>query len=523
MQNNFKYIWFSKGGIQGACSIIFDNFSNLAALSAILIFGFHFPKEIVLNHIIPSTVMGLIVGNLLYVLLAFKKSYQEQRQAVAIPFGLDSPTTIGFALFIIGPMYVFLCQKGITSYQAGLVSWQVGVFCTFIIAVIKLLIVPIANKIYKITPQEALLGAIGGVGIAIMGIFALLSIFKSPIVGMVSLAIIFLSMFAKMRLPFNLPSVLVAIVVSTIIYYLMIMLGIGDQSVNLASVFKISVMVPHFDFNFFNYYHYAISYIGIAIPFALLVVFGTMAVSKGAECMGEAYNPKLMLAIDGISTLITALFGGVSQTTAYAGIVAYQKMEVRSGYLLLNCLLVGFGGLLGIVSLVVSLVPQAALGPVILFIGIEIVMQGFVHCDKKYYPAILFSILPSMLRMIESIISDGSLLSLNNLKQISYQAGDGVTNSLVIVLLGNGFIITGMLWASILCFAIDKKWINSFVCCLILSILSYFGVIHSVYVTGQIYWHTTLPDTVQNLPLQLALGYLFLGLIIIIMAKFQKE
>ncbi len=522
MNSSFKYKWFSKGDIQGAFSIIFDNFSNLAALSAILIFGFHLPKEIVLSHIVPNTVIGLIVGNLLYVFLAFKKSYQENRQAIAIPFGLDAPSTIGFALFIIGPMFAYLKQHGINDYEAGIISWKVGVCCTFTIGIIKLLIMPIANRIYQITPQEALLGAIGGVGIAIMGIFSLLSIFKSPIVGMISLAIIFLSMFAKMRLPFNIPSVLAAIVVGTIVYYVMIPLGIGN-SVNLDDLFKISMSIPNFSFDFLQYHDYAIRYIGISVPFALLVIFGTMAVSKSAECMGEHYSPRTMLSIDGLATLVTSMFGGVSQTTAYAGIVAYQKMGVRSGYLILNGLFVGFGGILGIVSLVVSIVPQAALGPVILFIGIEIVMQGFVHCDKKYYPAILFSILPSILRIIESIISDGSLVSLDALQDISFKAGNGISSHLAILLLGNGFIITGMLWASTLCFAIDKKWISSFVCCLILSLLSYFGIIHSVFISGQIYWNTALPDAVKTVPLQLALGYLALGIIILVLSRFQHD
>lgn len=522
MSNDFRYQWFSKGDIQGSFSIIFDNLSLLAAISAILMFGFKMPASVVLQHIVPNTVVGVIVGNILFFILALYTAKKEQRQVTAVPFGLDAPSAIGFSMFIIGPMFAFLGQHGIGAYEAAMISWKVSTGCLFLVGVIKFLVVPFANIIYKIIPQEALLGAIGGVGLAILGIFSLLSIFKAPIVGMVSLAIIFLSMFAKMRLPFNLPSIMIAIIAGSCTYYLLIPLGLASP-INTGGFPPLTVFLPHPSFDFIQYHDYIIRYIGLAVPFALLVIFGTMAVSKSAECVGEKYSPKTMLLIDGIATITSALCGGVSQTTAYAGISAYKKMGVRSGFLLINSIVVGIGGLLGLVSVIVAVVPQAVLGPVILFIGIEIVMQGFVHCDKKYYPAILFSILPSIVRIIESIISDGSLVSLDGLQEISFKAGDGISSSLAILLLGNGFIITGMMWASILCFAIDRKWVSSFICCLILSGLSYFGLIHSVYITGQMYWHSKLPESVSTVPLQLCLGYLALGLIILGLSRFQTK
>ena len=94
-----------------------------------------------------------------------------------------------------------------------------------------------------------------------------------------------------------------------------------------------------------------------------------------------------------------------------------------------------------------------------------------------------------------------------------------LNDHLVIVILGNGFIITGMLWASLLYFAIEKRYSSVLITSIILAILSCFGVIHSVFISGQLYLPTHLPDSVRNVPFELAIGYLFFGFMTYILGK----
>jgi len=84
-----------------------DNLTNLVILTGILVGGFQFPAEIVFTHMIPGTALGALVGDLIYAWLAFRLAAREGRDDVtAMPLGLDTPTTIGLAVAVLGPAYV---------------------------------------------------------------------------------------------------------------------------------------------------------------------------------------------------------------------------------------------------------------------------------------------------------------------------------------------------------------------------------------------------------------------------------
>jgi AGZA family xanthine/uracil permease-like MFS transporter len=514
----FKYQWLSSGDIGAAATIIFDNLTILVLISLILQFGYHFPLDIILRNIIPGTVFGVLVGNLLCLWLSFRLAKREFRNVTAIPLGLDAPSAIGFAVCIIGPVFSLFIQQGIGSHQAGSMAWQIGVGCIFILGLIKLFCSLFVERIKKVIPQAALLGAIGGVAIAFLCIFPLVSILRVPTVGLVTLGIVFLTQFAKVRLPFNISGIPAAIIVGTILYYLLIPLGLSGGMPNLS--FNLEFLLPKPSLGFFTMYHDIIKYIPLVIPFALLVVFGTMSVAEGAVCTGDNYKVRDLLLVDSIATIAASLCGGIAQTTPYAGFIAYKKMNARAGFLAINIVVVGIGGILGLVGFIVNLVPESAVAPVLLYVGFEIAMQGFVQCEKKYIAPILFSILPSLARLLQLKLTDGSLIDTAiQQKNMFTNVAPAISDHLVITMMGNGFIITGMLWASMLCFAIDKRFLASGVCCLILGVLSYFGVIHSLFINGQMYLPSMLPSTVNMIPLELMLGYFAIGIMVLLSAR----
>ena len=139
-------------------------------------------------------------------------------------------------------------------------------------------------------------------------------------------------------------------------------------------------------------------------------------------------------------------------------------------------------------------------------------MQVFLICDKKYYAAAMLGVFPSIARMVA-------------IKLISGPGADAVTKSitdvhegklngvLAIVSFGNGFIITGTLWAAIMYYMIERKFYAVFVTSLILSIMSLFGMIHSVLLDGAMYWIGNLEPSQRLVVLQYSIGYLLFGLI----------
>lgn len=514
MNSTFRYKWLSVGDIGASATIIFDNLTLLTFIAVILQFAYQFPVDIILTKIIPGTVFGVLVGNILCVWLGFRLAKREQKNVTAIPFGLDAPSAIGFIVCIVGPAYnSFKMQKGITVHDAGLMAWHVGVGSLFVLGLIKLFCSFFARRIKEFIPQAALLGGVGGVAIALIGFFPLIAILQMPIIGFVAFIFVMLTTIARIRLPFNFPGIPAAIIVGTTIFYLLIPLGLSGAMPDLSTRMGFLLPVPKLEF--LKVMPQVIKDIPLIIPFALLVIFGTMSVTESANSVGENYKVRSLVIIDSIATLAASLCGGISQTTPYAGFPAYKKMNARAGFLMINILIVGLGGIFGVVGFIVNLVPEAAVAPILLYVAFEIMMQGFVQCNKKYFSPILFAFLPSIARLLQIKLTDGSLINADKLQLDMFNVTHGFSDHLIIVAMGNGFIVTGILWAAVLCFAIDKKVVKGFICCVILSILSYFGIIHSVFISGQIYFPSTLPPGVAKLPLEFALGYLAMGLIIL--------
>ncbi|MBY0379178.1 MAG: hypothetical protein K2P99_02115 [Burkholderiales bacterium] len=514
MNYSFKYKWLSIGDIGASATIVFDNLTLLTFISTFLHFGYQFPNEIILTRIIPGTVFGVLVGNLLCIWLGFRLAKKEQRHVTAIPLGLDAPTAIGFIVCIVGPAFTaFKSKVGLSIDEAAIMAWHVGVGSLFVLGLIKLFCSIFVQKIKNFIPQSALLGGVGGVAIALIGFFPIIAIIKMPIIGLISFILVMLTTIVKVRLPFNIPGIPAAIVISTIAFYLLIPTGLSGQMPDLS--IHLGFMLPLPNFDFWGVISEVIKVIPLIVPFALLVVFGTMSVAESAACVGETYNVRSLVIVDAIATLAGSLCGGIAQTTPYAGFPAYKNMDSRAGFLVINVLVVGIGGIFGLVGFIVHLVPEATVAPILLYVAFEIMMQGFIQCEKKYYVPILFAFLPSIARLLEIKFTDGSLIDGAKLQADMFNVSHGFSDQLIIVAMGNGFIVTGILWAAFLCFAIDRQVVKSFICCVVLAILSYFGMIHSVYTTGQIYIPSSLPNVISKLPLEFAFGYLAMGLIIL--------
>jgi AGZA family xanthine/uracil permease-like MFS transporter len=517
----FRYRWFVTGDIGASATIIFDNLTLLTFIAGILKFAYQFPTDIIMKNIIPGTAFGVMVSNLLCFILSFYLAKKQKRQVTAIPSGLDAPSAIGFIVCIIGPAFIMFKQHGADVHQAAINAWHVGMGCLFVNGLVKLFASLFIKQLKALIPSAALLGAIGGVAMGLIGFFSLSSVFAVPIVGLISLAIVFLVMLAHVKLPFGIPGIAFAIIAGTIAYYVLIPFGLSgtmpDLSVNLAFLLPLPTL------SFVEVLPEVLNYIPVVVPFALLVIFGTMSVDESAVRMGENYGVRNLAVIDGIATTVSALFGGIAQTTPYAGFPAYKKMDAKAGFLLVNIIVLGIGGMFGLLGFIVNLVPEAAVAPVLLYVAFEIAMQGFVQCDKKYVAPILFAFFPNIARLVEVKIGSGNLIPVDKLQEKMFASVvPQISDSLVVTILGNGFIVTGILWASFLCFAIDRRFVASFVCCIILSILSYFGIIHSLLLSGAMVLPSQLPQTVRMIPLEISIGYLALGLLVLV-ASWLKQ
>jgi AGZA family xanthine/uracil permease-like MFS transporter len=518
-----RYRWAAAGDVNAFFGLMLDNVMNLVILAGILIFVFGFPEDLVYRRMFPGTALGVMFGDLVYTWMAFRLAKKEGRSDVtAMPLGLDAPSTIGMAFTVLGPAYL-AAKARMPEHEAAISAWHVGMACMILIGLFKVGMSFVGGAIQRTMPGAGLLGSLAGIGIALMGVLQLGDILLEPVVGMISLAIIFYALIARLRLPFNAPGVLASVVVGAGVYYLMRAMGVLQHPLPPPTLsFPVGFPIP--SLGFIEGMPVALTqYIPMAIPFAILTVVGGINVTESARLAGDDYRTRDILLTEAIATLIAGVCGGVSQSTPYIGHPAYKAMGGRAAYTLACALFVGLGGMLGYIPLMAKILPLACLAPILIFVAYDIVAQSFHATPPSHAAAVCFAIFPSVAQLLRITLdkANSTGLFLRSALEPAVVAEQAkiplgfADNFGVFVMLANGFILTAMLWGAFLAFLIDHRFVASSVTLAICSALSFFGVIHSVLPTGGIYlpWSAALHGSVA--PYHWAAAYALVAVMIV--------
>jgi AGZA family xanthine/uracil permease-like MFS transporter len=489
-------------------ALFLDNLGVLVFLSSILIFTFNYPAEIILKRMIPGTAIGVLFGDLIYTWLALRLMKKTGRSDVtAMPLGLDTPSSIGLAYAVLGPAYI-------ATHDAEL-TWHIGMATLFMIGIVKLITSFLGGLVQRIIPTAGLLGSIAGVGLMLMCFLPLIEIFNEVVVGMVALGLIFAVLLGRLELPGRIPGVLAAVLLGTALHFILGYSGYLPEFVKPS--FEMSLCIPVFSAGFLKDLPKAIQYLPIAIPFGLLTIIGGINNTESARLAGDSYKTRDILLTEALTSLIAAFFGGVAQTTPYIGHPAYKKMGATWWYTLLTGLLVGLGSLVGLLSLIVSLIPRAVLAPIFMFIGFEIVRQAYKESPPEHSEAVSFSFLPVIASLIMIVL--GQFLGAAGITPDKLPVRLNVLLQSLTVL-SNGFIMTALLWGGMMAYVIDHRPRMAALYALVCAFFSMFGIIHSVLPTGEVY----LPWKVaSHAHYTLALGYTLLAGIFLILTNSHNE
>jgi len=496
---------------------MFDNLAVLSFLAGALIFGFGFPSEIVYTRMFPGTALGVLFGDLVYTWMAFRLAKRTGNHTVtAMPLGLDTPSTIGLAVAVLGPAFIAFKQEGHTPENAALLTWYLGMATMVMIGVAKVILSFCGSWVQKVVPRAGLLGSIAGVGLVLIAFMPLADIFEVPVIGMISLGLMFSALVAKIRLPKGIPGVLAAIAVGTVLYhgYHLLFPEWLTTHAHKTPVLEFHVAVPWPTLDFLQGIVPALKYLPIAIPFGILTVVGGINNTESARVAGDEYDTRQILLTEAYATLLAGLCGGVAQSTPYIGHPAYKSMGARAGYTLLTGIFIGLGGMLGYVSFFVELIPRAALAPILVFIGLEITSQAFLHSPVRHSAAVGFAMLPTVARLVSIKLETPDIVSPEHLQSLITKVGNGLPEMLVTIALGNGFILTGMLWGAFLAEMIDRRLRQAAICLMVLAGMTFFGVVHSALPAANMYFPWMLTGVAQQIPYQFTLAYVVLALMI---------
>jgi len=473
---------------------MFDNVAQLIVFSTILIQVFAYPADLVLTRMLPGTAFGVLVGDLIYTWLAFRLAARTGRTDVtAMPLGIDTVSLFGLTFGALGPVY--------RKTGDAVLAWEVGMALMVVMGVFKIAMAWPAARLRRFVPAAAMLGTIGGIGVALIAFMPLLKIYASPAVGVVALFLVLLVLLRPPRLPGDLPPVLIAVALATALYYGLRFEGVLAGDPELGAVSGLGVRIPIPTLGFLSGLELAVDYLPLAIPLALVTIIGGIDNTESAAAAGDEYDTREILLTEGISTVAAGLVGGVIQTTPYIGHPAYKRMGGRAGYTLATALFVGLGGVFGYLSWLVHYLPEIVVVPILVFIGLEIAGQSFHAVPARHAPAVAACFLP-VLASVCQILIDQMLSGANT--SAAGLTGPASSTYQALQILAAGFVFSAMLLGSATTFVIDGRHGAAGLTFLVAAAASLFGVIHSPLPGGAAF----VPWRFEGkLPFALAGGY----------------
>ena len=500
--------------INAGFAFFLDCVVNLFVLSGVLIGAFGFPAEIIFSKIIPGAITGILAGNLVFVWLAKKAARETGNDMItAIPLGMDLPTVFGMVFFIIGPFYLANVAD-LGEIAAATKAWHLGMASALWMGFIKIALSFFARAMQREIPQMALIGSMAGIAIVWLGAEAVFGIFALPEIGILALMLMAFALIAGHQLPFNMPGAVMAIFAGTLLYYILAFAGAGDDYViRSAPALTAALPVPTFA-GFAALTGDVTNYLGIIFPFALLIAASSVNVVTGAKVIGDQFDPAVIIRADSGATIISALFGGVVQTTPYFGHPTYKRMGALTNYSIGAASVIAIGGFAGVIAFASQMIPEAVLKPILVVVASDIVRLAFSGGDVRHAPALLFATIPGILNYAHTKVSD--LYGRLQEETINLLGADWTQGYILLGAMSKGYILTSLIWGAMIVWIIDKNMKRAACAALVAAVCTSFGVIHSVSPDAGMYLPWAMPDLsgTESLPVRLASGYMIAAVLL---------
>jgi AGZA family xanthine/uracil permease-like MFS transporter len=502
--------WFVRGDVDGFFGLALDNLVQLLLIDALCRTVLGFSAELVYGRILPGAAVSLVVGNLFYARQAMALGRATGRSDVcALPYGINTVSLFAYVFLVMLPAKLAAAAAG--AADPALVAWRAGLAACVGSGLIELTGALYAEKIRRATPRAALLGTLAGIALTFISIGFLFRAYARPLVGLSTLAIVFLVYFGRRRFRGGLPGGLVAVLLGTLLAW---MQGIAPVGARPSTGLALHLPVPVVGDLVAALSGSWLVYLSVILPMGLFNLIGSLQNVESAEAAGDAFPTRPALAANGVGTLAAALFGSCFPTTIYIGHPGWKAMGARAGYSVLNAAFFTVVCLTGTLTWIAWAVPIDAGMAIVLWIGIVITAQAFSATPPRHAPAVVVGLLPG-------VAAWGALLLKNGLRTagMGTPGGTPFAPDLVdklalsdtwghgIFALEQGFILTSMLLAAAVAEVIDGRFVRASLWCFAGAALAACGLIHA--------YRFTPADTVVDLTpaLQHAIGYLAMGVL----------
>ena len=488
--------WWTTGDWNGLFGLGTNVLLNVIVIAGLCLGVVGLADDTVYGRILPALAIALPLGNIWYAVLARRLARREGRTDVtALPYGPSVPH-----MFIV----VFVVMLPVQLRTGDPIqAWQAGLAWAFIIGVIVLLGALVGPWILRWTPRAAMLGSLAGISITFIAMRPAAQMWQAPWIGLVAFAFILVGWLGSAAdaveragrpalglrrdrgrrgspcspagrtssNPRRCPSRLGQLALHLPIPGGEVLHGLRDIAPLLAT----------------------------AVPLGVYNFAEGMSNVESAAAAGDRYRVRQVLAADGIGAILGSFLGSPFPPAVYIGHPGWKQVGGRIGYSLVTGIVVAVVCVTGLVGTFLAIFPMQALVPVLLYIGLVIGSQACTTSAKRYAPAIVLAMLPSLAQWATGQVD-------NALAAAGTTAATVGTDRLIasgviydgLLLFGQGAVLVGILLGAIACFVIDRRYYAAAITSVIAAALSFVGLVNAEEVT----WNAAPPVT---------LGYLLLA------------
>jgi adenine/guanine/hypoxanthine permease len=432
---------------------------------------------LVTGRILPAVAFSILFGNLFYAWQAHRLAQKSGRNDVtAIPFGVNTPTIFAYILLIMLPVYE-------RTHDANL-AWHMGIFASLVSGVVQSASAFCIDWLRRATPLAALLSPLAGLALAFLCLGFIFGIFQIPAVALLP-AVILLTMYAsRVRLPWRIPSGLVAMVVGGIVVVIL-------RALHLYHLPPQPPLLPpgiYFP-RPVNLYRILVSaegwrYASIFLPLSLLDTIVSLQILESVRLGGDDYPTNPSLLVNGLATIVGAALGSAFPTTLYIGHNAHKANGARIGYSILGGVVSAALCLTGLVPAVLRVVPLEVVAFAVVWFGLAMVGQAFAEVPAAHTVAVALGIVPMLAQWVTQIVDIAIRKAGGDLLTVAPRFG-GELAIYGMIALGQGALLVSMIWAAALVWMIERRFLRASAWMLAAAVLSCFGVIHAYNLTAQ--------------------------------------
>jgi AGZA family xanthine/uracil permease-like MFS transporter len=203
---------------------------------------------------------------------------------------------------------------------------------------------------------------------------------------------------------------------------------------------------------------------------------------ESAEAAGDRFATMPSLLANGLLSVGAAFFGSAFPTTIYIGHPAWKNMGARIGYSILNGTVIALLCLFGGITLVLNFIPLEVTLGILLWIGIIMTAQAYQEVPKPHALAVSLGLIPSLAAWALVLIETSLRKAGTSLFAIAPKFGNELYIHGVIAL-SQGFLLSSMIFASILVFLLERRFLTAAAWTVAAALLSLTGVIHAYRLT----------------------------------------